>query len=137
MQSKLISKNIEPVRFTDLIASTSHLIPPHGGVLANLIAQPERAGELKSRSRGWPSADLTPRQLCDVELLMSGVFSPLCGFMTKADYEGVCHKMRLTDGTLWPIPITLDVAEEFAKGLKPGISKVALRDPEGVMLAVL
>ena len=77
------------------------------------------------------------RQLCDLELLLSGGFSPLQGFMTRADYEGVCHNMRLASGALWPMPITLDVTEEFAKKLKPGTSKVALRDPEGVMLAVL
>ena len=57
--------------------------------------------------------------------------------MTRADYEGVCHNMRLANGTLWPMPITLDVTEEFAKKLTTGTSKVALRDPEGVMLAVL
>ena len=57
--------------------------------------------------------------------------------MNRADYEGVCQNMRLADGTLWPMPITLDVKEEFAKTLKPGSSKIALRDGEGVMLAVL
>ena len=57
--------------------------------------------------------------------------------MNRADYEGVCHNMKLASGLLWPMPITLDVSEEFAKSLKPGSSKVALRDPEGVMLAVL
>src|SRR6201987_3992174 len=67
---------------------------------------------------------------------MSGGFSPVRGFMTKADYEGVRHDMRLSSGVLWPMPITLDVTEEFAKKLTPG-SKVALRDAEGVMLAVL
>ena len=68
---------------------------------------------------------------------MSGGFSPLRGFMTRADYDGVCHNMRLASGLIWPMPITLDVSEEFAKSLKPGSSKIALRDPEGVMLAVL
>ena len=68
---------------------------------------------------------------------MSGGFSPLRGFMTRADYEGVCHKMRLASGVLWPMPITLDIPEQFAKSLKPGSSKIALRDAEGVMLAVL
>ena len=118
-------------------STTSHLIPPHGGELAELIAQPERINELKARSREWPSWDLTSRQICDLELLMSGGFSPLRGFMTRADYEGVCHKMRLASGVLWPMPITLDIPEQFAKSLKPGSSKIALRDPEGVMLAVL
>jgi sulfate adenylyltransferase len=120
-----------------LTASSSHLIAPHGGELVNLIAQPERISELKAHSREWPSWDLTARQLCDLELLMSGGFSPLHGFMTRADYEGVCHKMRLASGVLWPIPITLDVTDDLARSLKPGSSKIALRDPEGVMLAVL
>lgn len=113
-----------------------HLIPPHGGQLVNLLATPERCFELQAASRDWLSWDLTPRQLCDLELLLSGSFSPLCGFMSRADYEGTCSKMRLADGTLWPMPITLDVTEEFAKKIAPG-SAVALRDPEGVMLAVL
>ena len=120
-----------------MTASTSHLIPPHGGELVQLIAQPERIAELKAHSKEWPSWDLTGRQLCDLELLLAGGFSPLRGFMTRADYEGVCHNMRLANGTLWPMPVTLDVTEEFAKKLTPGTSKIALRDPEGVMLAVL
>ncbi|PYX95295.1 MAG: adenylyltransferase [Acidobacteria bacterium] len=119
------------------MASTSHLIAPHGGELINLIAEPERAAELKSHSREWPSWDLTPRQVCDLELLLSGGFSPLRGFMTRADYGDVCEKMRLADGTLWPMPITLDVTADFAGKLRPGSSRVALRDAEGVMLAVL
>ena len=120
-----------------MIASTSHIIAPHGGELTDLIATPERIAELKAHSREWPSWDLTPRQICDLELLISGGFSPLRGFMTPADYEGVCHNMRLSSGVLWPMPITLDVKEDFAKSLTPGSSKVALRDAEGVMLAVL
>lgn len=119
-----------------MIASTSHIIAPHGGELTDLIAAPERIAELKAHSREWPSWDLTSRQICDLELLMSGGFSPLQGFMTQVDYEGVCHNMRLSSCVLWPMPITLDVKEDFAKSLKPG-SKVALRDAEGVMLAVL
>jgi sulfate adenylyltransferase len=120
-----------------LTTSTSHLIPAHGGELVQLIATEARSAELKAQSREWPSWDLTGRQLCDLELLLSGGFSPLRGFMTKADYEGVCKNMRLASGLLWPMPITLDVTEEFAKKLTPGTSKIALRDPEGVMLAVL
>ena len=120
-----------------MTASSSHLIAPHGGELVNLIAPSDRINELKTHSREWPSWDLTPRQLCDLELLMSGGFSPLRGFMTRADYDGVCHKMRLASGVLWPMPITLDVTEDFAKRLQPGSTKIALRDAEGVMLAVL
>ncbi|MCZ6515730.1 MAG: bifunctional sulfate adenylyltransferase/adenylylsulfate kinase, partial [Acidobacteria bacterium] len=102
------------------------------------MAEPERAKELQAESRNWLSWDLTPRQLCDVELLLSGGFSPLTGFMGRADYESVCSSssMRLGSGVLWPIPITLDVTETVAKKLKPGTS-LALRDPEGVMTAVV
>lgn len=120
-----------------MTTSSSHLIPPHGGELVQLVATEARSAELKSQSREWPSWDLTGRQLCDLELLLSGGFSPLRGFMTKADYEGVCKNMRLASGVLWPMPITLNITEEFAKKLTPGTSKIALRDPEGVMLAVL
>lgn len=120
-----------------MTAQASHLIAPHGGELINLVATPERSAELKAHSREWPSWDLTARQICDLELLMNGGFSPLRGFMTRTDYESVCNNMHLANGLIWPMPITLDVTEEFAKSLKPGSSKVALRDPEGVMLAVL
>jgi len=75
--------------------------------------------------------------VCDLELLMSGGFSPLTGFMNQGEYESVCHKMRLGSGVLWPMPITLDVKEEFAHTLQAGSSKIALRDPEGLMPAVL
>src|SRR5881396_2547380 len=117
--------------------SHGHLIAPHGGELVDLKLDPENAAELKARSRDFPSWDLTSRQIRDLELLLSGGFSPLRGFMNRDDYEHVCHEMRLSDGLVWPIPITLDVPEAFAKSLKPGSSKVALRDSEGVMLAVL
>ncbi len=113
-----------------------HLIKPHGGELVSLLAAEARRQEMQAASRDWPSWDLAPRQLCDLELLMSGGFSPLNGFMNRVDYESVCWSMRLKNSTLWPIPITLDVTEDFAKKIKTG-STVALRDLEGVMLAAL
>jgi len=116
--------------------SDDHLIPAHGGELVNLLVDADRATELRQTSRDWPSWDLTPRQICDLELLLNGGFSPLRGFMNRAEFESVAKDMRLTDGTLWPIPITLDVTEKVAEGLSEG-SKLALRDEEGVMLAVL
>lgn len=115
---------------------TEHLIAPHGGTLVDIMAGPERAGELKGASRDWPSWDLTGRQVCDLELLLNGGFSPLTGFMTRKDYDSVCASMRLADGTLWPMPITLDVGAAFAEGLEAG-AHVALRDLEGVMVAAL
>jgi sulfate adenylyltransferase len=115
----------------------NHLIAPHGGELINLILNREQAAETKAASRDFPSWDLTPRQICDLEMLLTGGFSPLTGFMNKADYESVCSDMRLSSGVLWPIPITLDVTEAFAKTLQPGSTKVALRDAEGVMIAIL
>ena len=101
-----------------------------------LLVSPDRHQELRRDSVDWPSWDLTERQLFDLELLLNGGFSPLQGFMNRADYESVCSSMRLTDGTLWPLPITLDVSSELAGTLSEG-SKLALRDPQGVMLAVL
>ena len=120
-----------------MMATPTHLVPAHGGELIDLYANAERRAELKAHAKDFPSWDLTPRQICDLELLLSGAFSPLSGFMTEAEYEGVCHSMRLTTGVLWPMPIVLDVNEAFAKSLKREISKIALRDGEGVMLAVL
>jgi len=109
---------------------------PHGGLLVNLLVDADRQKALQQESKHFPSWDLTPRQVCDLELLMNGGFSPLTGFMGRKDYEAVCNTMRLADGTIWPMPITLDVTEAFAQTLTPG-SSLALRDAEGVMLAVL
>ncbi|MEX2418797.1 MAG: bifunctional sulfate adenylyltransferase/adenylylsulfate kinase, partial [Acidimicrobiia bacterium] len=112
------------------------LIAPHGGSLVDLIVDQARADEMRELSRDWPSVDLSPRHLCDYELLANGGFSPLTGFLGRADYERVRDEMRLADGTLWPIPITLDVPEELAKSLAEG-EMLALRDDEGVMLGAL
>jgi len=101
-----------------------------------LMAGEDEVRALKQEAVRLPSWDLTARQVCDLELLLNGGFSPLAGFLGKADYDRVCREMRLADGTLWPMPITLDVSEEFAAEVKPG-SRVALRHPEGMVLAVL
>jgi sulfate adenylyltransferase len=109
---------------------------PHGGELKDLYLQPPQADEEKGRARDLPSWDLTMRQLCDLELLLNGGFSPLDGFQGKDDYNGVLSDMRLANGLLWPMPITLDVSEAFAADLKEG-DWIALRDPEGVLLATM
>ncbi len=108
----------------------------HGGELRNLMASKQRAAELKALCIKLASWDLTERQLCDLELLLNGEFSPLTGFMEEKDYKSVVDNMRLTNGTLWPIPIVLDVKEEFAKQAQKG-TMIALRNQEGVALAVM
>lgn len=100
-----------------------------------LVPERERAA-LRAAARELPSVDLTARQLCDLELLMNGGFAPLVGFMGEADHAAVCRDMRLANGTLWPIPITLDVPADLAARLVPG-GRLVLRDAEGVPLAVL
>ncbi|KAF2674395.1 sulfate adenylyltransferase [Microthyrium microscopicum] len=104
--------------------------PPHGGVLKDLILRdaPRRA-ELAQEAESLPSIVLTERQLCDLELIMNGGFSPLEGFMSEKDYNGVVENCRLADGNVFSIPITLDVSQDTINelGIKAG-AKVALRD---------
>src|SRR3989338_586649 len=114
----------------------SKLISPYGGTLKDMILPEKEAAEFKAGAKDFSSWDLTERQLWDLEMLSSGAFSPLEGFMNRADYDGVVDKMRLADGTLWPMPITLDITEAFAGKLSAG-TNIALRNHEGVMLAVL
>ena len=109
---------------------------PHGGELKNLYLPADEAEQEKQAAREYPSWDLTDRQLCDIELLLNGAFSPLEGFLGKADYDAVVADMRLESGVLWPMPITLDVSEAFAADIKSG-DRVALRDLEGVVIATL
>jgi len=112
------------------------LIAPHGGVLRELYLPAAEADALKRRSASLPQWTLNQRQLCDLELLLNGGFSPLQGFLGRADYDHVVLDMRLADGTLWPIPITLDVDEAFAASLADG-AQISLNDVQGTPLAVL
>ena len=104
--------------------------------IPELFVAADQRQRLKSEAGLMPSWDLTPRQACDLELLMNGGFFPLQGFNSQADYDGVVDGMRLADGTLWPMPITLDVSEKFSEGLALG-TRIALRDAEGVILAIM
>ena len=110
--------------------------------LSNLTPIPElyvshdSALKLKVEAGNLPSWDLTARQVCDLELLMNGGFFPLKGFLSQADTNGVIDNMRLADGSLWPMPINLDVSQAFADKIEPG-QDIALRDAEGVILAIL
>ncbi|MEM8775686.1 MAG: bifunctional sulfate adenylyltransferase/adenylylsulfate kinase [Pseudomonadota bacterium] len=96
----------------------------------------DSAQKLKVEAADLVSHDLTPRQICDLELLMNGGFNPLKGFHSEDDYGGVVENMRLSDGTLWPMPVTLDVGKDFADGVELG-QDIALRDQEGVILATM
>lgn len=104
--------------------------------IPELYVSYESAQKMKREAAELPSWDLTPRQICDLELLMNGGFTPLKGFLGEDDYKSVVEKMRLADGTLWPMPITLDVSETFASTIETG-QDIALRDQEGVILATL
>jgi sulfate adenylyltransferase len=114
-----------------MTAATANLAP-----IPELYVSYESAQKLKTEAADLPSWDLTARQVCDLELLMNGGFAPLKGFLGREDYEGVVEGMRLADGTLWPMPITLDVTQKFADATEEG-QDIALRDPEGVILAIL
>ena len=87
-------------------------------------------------SNDYPSLQLKDRQLCDLELIMNGGFNPLNGFMIKDDYDSVINNTRLRNGALWPIPITLDVDDDFLSKISNS-PKIALRDKEGFVLAIL
>ena len=104
--------------------------------IPELYVSYESAQKLKTEAADLPSIDLTPRQICDLELLMNGGFNPLKGFLSEADYNGVVDNMRLADGTLWPMPINLDVSEVLAGTIEIG-QDIALRDQEGVILGTM
>ena len=104
--------------------------------IPELYVSYESAQKLKVEAADLISLDLTPRQVCDLELLMNGGFNPLKGFLSETDYNGVVDNMRMADGTLWPMPINLDVSQAVADTVKIG-QDIALRDQEGVILATM
>ena len=116
--------------------NTPYQNQPHGGLLVDLLLAQDEAAALRRHSASLPSITLDERQRCDLELLLNGGFSPLQGFMTRADYLSVIDRLRLADGTLWPMPITLDVDAVMAQGMLPG-HEIVLRDRDGTPLAVM
>ena len=112
------------------------LIAPHGGELCNLLVDADRAESIKEESGEFASLTLNLRQECDLELLLNGGYSPLRGFMGREAYESVIDTLHLPGGALWSVPVTLDVPSALAEKIEPG-GRVALRDAEGFMLAVL
>ena len=111
-------------------------VEPHGNKPANLLVDEKQRALLKEIALNLSDIALNDRQLCDLEMLAMGAFSPLEGFMCRSDYESVLDRMRLQNGLLWPIPICLDISATQARPLDIGQS-VTLRDPEGFLLAVL
>jgi len=112
----------------------SALIPAYGGELVSLLVEDEGRLAMIARGNGLPSIQLSPRALCDLELLATGAFSPLRRFMGEADYRGVLDQMRLADGTLFPIPITLPAPDSVP--VRVG-DEIALRSSKNELLAVM
>ena len=116
------------------LSEESTLIPPYGGELVDLIVPADQAAELKARAGGLPSIQLSDRATCDLELLATGAFSPLDRFMGEADYRRSVAEMRLGDGTIFPIPVTLPVDDPSPIRLD---GDIALRDSRNELLAVM
>lgn len=112
------------------------LVEAHGGKLCNLVLNADASAALKNEAKSLPSWTLNDRQICDLEMILNGGFSPLTGFLNESDYNSVLENMRLQDGTIWPIPITLDVTEEFAEEINKS-EEIALKDKEGFTIAVM
>ena len=110
------------------------LIAPYGGTLVNLIVSGEERDELIKEAGAYPTVRLTPRQMHDVELLAVGAFSPLDRFMGQDDYQSVMEKMTLSDGTIWPIPVTLTIDKD---DLPEQADWVTLRDVHNQIIAVM
>src|SRR2546421_12127821 len=115
---------------------TNQLIAPHGGELVSNMASEVERVDLQERARGLPEITVGSRQLADLEMLAIGAYSPLSGFMKRADYLGVVNNMHLENGLPWSVPITLSVTSEQAAGLKEG-SQVALVNEQGTLQAVM
>ncbi|WP_458415386.1 sulfate adenylyltransferase [Schinkia sp. CFF1] len=111
-------------------------IAPHGGELINRVATGEGRDALLASTRKMPSITISDWSISDLELIAIGGFSPLTGFLGKRDYESVLEKMRLANGLVWSIPITLPVSEEEAACLDTG-SNIALKGADGVIYGVL
>lgn len=116
--------------------AASPLIPPHGGTLINRFVDADRARQLTSAAAGLPKITLTTKQACDLEMIATGAFSPLDGFVGKADFESICREARLADGRVWPIPITLAVEDAAKASLSEG-GQAALHHADGTLLAVI
>jgi sulfate adenylyltransferase len=111
-------------------------IEPHGGELVDRLAPEEQRDELLRRAEGLTKVVLGPRALSDLEMISTGVFSPLTGFMVSEDYDSVVETMRLKNGLVWSLPITLPIGEEEAGDIRVG-EEIALADGTGRILATM
>jgi len=112
------------------------LITPHGGKLVNRLLSPEAAQESTRAASSLTSITLSAREQGDLEMIAIGAFSPLTGFQGRSDFTSVCKDMRLANGTVWPIPVTLSPPDDVSAKVKEG-QKVALKDEDGTLLAVM
>lgn len=117
-----------------LNGNAQELIAPYGGKLVNLFVAPDDREARKAYASRLRSLQLSPRSVCDLELLAVGGFSPLDRFMEQADYQGVLDEMRLADGTLFPMPITLPVADDADVYVG---EEIALRNDKNELLAIM
>ena len=111
-------------------------IAPHGGTLINRIVTEEQKADFLAQADTLPRVQLDKRATSDLVMIAIGGFSPISGFMEEADYKGVVDDMRMADGTVWSVPVTLSVTEEVAAPLTEG-SLVRLDNPEGKFVGVL
>ncbi|MEM9213164.1 MAG: sulfate adenylyltransferase [Cyanobacteria bacterium P01_F01_bin.150] len=118
------------------MSQASELIAPHGGTLINRIATSEQKAEFLAKADALPRLTLDKRATSDLEMIAIGGFSPLEGFMEKADYLSVVESMHLANGLPWSVPVTLSVSEEEAGNLTEG-SLIRLDDPSGEFVGVL
>ena len=112
------------------------LIAPHGGELVINMAGEQEGALLREQAKSLPHLQIGSRQMADLEMLANGAYSPLGGFMKRADYLSVVHTMHLSNGLPWPLPVTLPVRSEQAATLKEG-TQVALVDAQGLPQAIL
>ena len=114
----------------------SDIIAPHGEALVDRTIPVEEHQERLREAAELPKVSLGPRTISDLQMISTGVFSPLEGFMQKEEYESVVEDMRLLDGLVWSLPVTLAASEETANTLREG-SEVALVDGDGELVATM
>ena len=112
------------------------LITPHGGILVNRVLEGAAAQAAIAAAGSYKSITLSPREQFDLEMIAIGAFSPLRGFMGKADFASVCKDLRLANGTVWPIPVTFCPSDDIAQSIHMG-DKLALKDSKGRLLGTM